>query len=106
MVTVAFYAAVHVVEMVFAHDGCRQHTTHDSRRGTLNLRRYTQLRKSYFHLYNLSRTARYNPDPSEWFSAQRVREELVKRALYPLERSALKLLKKDPIPEIQWEHTF
>ena len=56
--TVAFYRAVHLVEMLFAHDKRPAGGSHNGRNQALK-RNYPDLWREYRPLYNLSRTARY-----------------------------------------------
>ena len=58
VVTVAFYRAVHLVEMLFAHDNRQAGGSHTGRNQALK-RHYGKLWNEYRPLYNLSRTARY-----------------------------------------------
>jgi hypothetical protein len=58
IVTVAFYQAVHLVEMVFAHDIRPAGGSHIARNQTLK-RHYPDLWREYRPIYTLSRTARY-----------------------------------------------
>jgi hypothetical protein len=56
--TVAFYQAVHLIEMLFAHDGRTPSGSHKTRNQILK-RHYPDLWKEYRPLYAFSRTARY-----------------------------------------------
>jgi hypothetical protein len=90
--TGAFYAAVHAVECLFAYDNLPNHTSHESRNATLKkLNRYQQVWKHYHVLYNTSLTTRYDCNPASWLPAQKIKQELIPKYLYPLERSVQKL---------------
>ena len=91
MVAVMFYAALHAVETLFAHDKMRVHASHTERNQTLkNLNRYKKIWHHYRPLYETARTARYDPAPADWIPAEEVKSRLVGH-LYGLEKSVLKL---------------
>jgi hypothetical protein len=58
VVTVAFYKAVHLIEMVFAHDSRKPGGSHGRRNQVLK-RHYPDIWKQYRPLYTFSRMARY-----------------------------------------------
>jgi hypothetical protein len=91
MVTVMFYASLHAVEVLFAHDGTRTYAGHTDRNQTLkSVNRYKQIWANYRPLFDASRTARYDPTLASWLPVERVKTQLVKH-LYALEQSVLRL---------------
>jgi hypothetical protein len=93
ILTAAFYAAVHAVETLVAHDGLPNHTSHDSRSTTLQkTNKYKQIWKHYHTLYNASLTTRYHCSPSLWVPVKEIKDKLIPTYLYPIEKSVQKLL--------------
>jgi hypothetical protein len=93
LVTVAFYVALHAVDALLAHDKVSGVTSHDGRNRTLmNTNRYAQIWKHYQTLYDLSRTVRYLAAPAKWIPADQVDAQVLRRNLYPIERSVEKLM--------------
>lgn len=90
--TVAFYTAVHAVQVLLLGDHNDRAVTHESRNAILKEdRRYSSIWPDYKALYDASRVARY--DCSGWLNSEAVREELVKRRLQRLESHVIKLAK-------------
>lgn len=56
--TIAFYKAVHLVEMLFAHDNRSSSGSHTIRNQVLK-RNYPDIWRQYQPLYNFSRQSRY-----------------------------------------------
>lgn len=104
MLTGAFYAAVHAVESLVAHDSLPNHTSHEGRNRTLkNTNRYRKIWKHYHVLYNASLTTRYHCDPDSWIPVQQIKDNLIRRELYPLEKSVLKLTgREEELPVIEF----
>lgn len=95
MTTVAFYAALHAVAALLAHDGVTA-DSHAARNAALRrVRRYEQIERHYIPLYFDSQDARYSADPSKWTPAGRLQREIVEGRLYPIERSVQKLIGRD-----------
>lgn len=106
---VAFYKAVHVVEAVFAHDLQKHSSSHAIREGWLLQSKYKSIWKSYYHLSNASRIARYlevspvdgsgsvGPSTtysqfSDYMDAETVRSSLVYKRLRLVEDESQKFL--------------
>lgn len=104
MLTGAFYAAVHAVESLVAHDSLPNHTSHEGRNRTLkNTNRYRKIWKHYHVLYNASLTTRYHCDPNSWIPLEEIKEKLILKELYPLEKSVLKLTdREEELPKIKF----
>lgn len=94
IVTVSFYVALQAVDALFAHDGVREPTSHDLRNEVLRVtNRYKAIWIPYQGLYDLSRTTRYLANPQCWVPPEKIVPDVFKRLLYPIERSAQKLMK-------------
>jgi hypothetical protein len=78
LATVAFYAAVELVEQLFADFGVHSRG-HEDRNQSVR-RRYPSIAAAYKALYNASLDARYE-GMSHWLSADEVRRELIARRL-------------------------
>ncbi len=85
--TVAFYTALHAVEILFAYDKTWSHQSHEERDDTLANSRYEPIQTSYMVLKNASRVARYGCKPSEvqMFSETHVRDMLIGKYLKQIE---------------------
>jgi hypothetical protein len=95
IVTVVFYTALHAVEAVLAKDGL-DITSHRDRNKLLSTTgRYEYIRKHYMQLYSLSQTTRYMVQPESWIPYKEITDNVIKRYLYPIEKSAKKLLSAD-----------
>lgn len=95
LVTVAFYAALHLIDALLISDGVRTVTSHGERNDVLShTNRYSKIATLYLPLYGLSRTVRYMPDNSRWVPASKVDSEVFRRYLYPIEKSALGLMRR------------
>jgi hypothetical protein len=91
MVTVLFYAALHAVETLLAHDRVMAIAGHTARNQTLKtVNRYRQVWIHYRPLYDAAHTAPYDPAPASWLPVDDVKSKLVV-TLYALEKSVLKL---------------
>ena len=96
--TVAFYKAVHLVELVFVTDQSIQHTdSHESRNRALKKnRRYEHIYRHYRILYTMSQKARYMEDKVTCFSDHcppaRVEAELLRNHLHQVEESCIRLV--------------
>lgn len=92
MTTVAFYTALHAVQVLLVADNHTRAVDHASRnRILIDDRKYLKIWPDYKLLYDASRAARY--DCSGWLDADRVRDELVKDRLVRLEQSVVRLAK-------------
>jgi hypothetical protein len=95
-VTVSFYVALHAVDALLKFDGNIHITDHTSRNATLShTNRYSKIWKLYHPLFGLSRTVRYLANPKKWVPWPEVEFQIFRRYLYPIEKSVLKLMKKD-----------
>jgi hypothetical protein len=96
IVNVAFYVALHAVDALLAHDRVTGVNSHDARNDVLmRTNRYTQIQRHYMPLYQLSRTVRYLADPRQWVPANQVESQVIKRFLYPIEKSVQNLIGAD-----------
>lgn len=96
MVTVALYTALHAVDALLAHDRVTGVVNHESRNDVLRrTKRYEQINRHYRPLYSLGRTVRYLADPSSWVAPEDVEPQVIRRYLYPIERSVQKLMGVD-----------
>lgn len=94
LATVTLYTAIHAVETLFKADGLRGSNSHGERKMTLNQqRRYQKLQKHCHIIDNYAGVLRYSCQFSE-ISNIEVRDEIIRKHLYPLEQSVLKLLGK------------
>lgn len=92
IVTVAFYAALQIVDALLECEG-NFPTNHETRNLILmKTNRYKKINQHFLPLYNLSRTVRYMADHSKWIPADRIEVDVLGRNLYPIENSALKLM--------------
>ena len=93
IVTVTFYAALHIVDALLASDTVRGITSHDARNRVLQTtNRYNFIWLRYGQLYMLSRTVRYLAEPTKWVSVEDIQSKVFPRYLYPIEQSVEKLL--------------
>lgn len=93
MATVAFYAAVHAVEALFAFDNRPSSSNHTNRFDILRYNnRYKNIHKHFHPLYQAARTARYECDSTSWLPVESIKSELIPKHLYPLEKSVQKLI--------------
>lgn len=92
VVTAAFYTAVHAIDAALAHEG-HLVSNHEKRFEALAfVNRLAKPRQLLHTLYNLSRTARYSADPSQWIAPRRIEPDEIRGRLYPLEQSIQKLI--------------
>lgn len=95
IVTVTFYTALHAVDALLAHDRVTV-TSHETRNGVLiRTNRYLALNRSYLPLHGLSRTVRYLANPAQWVPRDEVEQNVIRRYLYPIEKSVQNLLGQD-----------
>ncbi len=100
MATVAFYAAVHCVEVLLAKDGISHPMTHEGRNECLKRQnRYKKIWENYRPLYEASIVARYlsfqsqkHPSFDQWITPEQVRTQLIDTYLRQIEASVSKLL--------------
>ena len=96
--TVSFYAALHVADALFASDRVDRVQWHGGRNDVLHrTNRYQAIRRAYLPLYDLSKRVRYLADPAAWVTIDQVEQQIVKRYIYPTERSAFHLMGR-PVP--------
>lgn len=102
-ITAAFYAALHAVSALLAHDQTGRVTSHESRNGILaGNKRYQKIWKHYQPLYSLCRTIRYQANPTQWVPWEQIDKQVIRNYLYPVENSVLKLMQQDlNLPTIQ-----
>jgi hypothetical protein len=97
-VTVAFYAVLHVVDALFATDDVDRVRSHGARNDVLlRTNRYQAIKRPYLSLYDLSKRVRYLVDWEGWIRMEQLEADVVKRYVYPIERSAFRLMGQ-PIP--------
>ena len=89
--TATFYAALHAVAALLAHDGLAPPDHASRNRALRTVRRYAEVERHYSALYIKSQAVRYHAAPSDWPTPPEVQRDLVERHLYPLERSVQKL---------------
>jgi hypothetical protein len=98
MVTVAFYAAVHAVEALFAKDQAVHEGTHNGRNDLLKRRpRYQSIWRVFRPPFEASRAARYDcctgPHPTAgWVTAEDVKAKFIGQFLDSVERTVIQLL--------------
>lgn len=101
LATVTLYTAIHAVETLFKCDGLRGSNSHGERKLTLNQqKRYQKIQMHYHIIDNYAGVLRYSCQFSQ-ISNIEVRDEIIRRHLYPLEQSVLKLLKKVSKPPVK-----
>jgi hypothetical protein len=79
LATVAFYAAVELIELLFADHDDFHSQNHEDRNRSIH-QRFPRLAKPFKALYNASLDSRYQA-MEHWLSAEEVRRELVDRRL-------------------------
>lgn len=95
-VTVTFYTALHAVDALLAHDKVQGITSHEARNGALmRTNRYANIWKSYQPLHSLARTVRYLAKPQRWVPWHEIEPNVIRRYLYPIEKSVQKLTMPD-----------
>lgn len=91
-VTVIFYAALHAFDSLLTHDNVRV-VSHTERNGILTrTNRYSQIRKHYLPLYDLSQKVRYLARPEQWVPPDQIMPCIIQGMLYPIETSVQKLM--------------
>lgn len=86
MIVVLFYSALHSIETLLSHDGARTSGGHTGRNQLLKRgNRYKGIWTHYRVLYDVSRTARYEPVAPNWMTVEHVRTRLAPR-LYAIEQ--------------------
>ena len=92
-VTVSFYATLHLVDALFASDDVDRVQSHGGRNDVLHrTNRYQAIKRAYLPLYDLSKRVRYLADWSTWVTMDQVETQIVKRYVYPIERSVFHLM--------------
>lgn len=105
MVTVTFYAAMHLVEALLTADGAKDRSRHQDRFQILqHEQRYQKVYESYHVLYDLAHVTRYTATPARWISIERIKSEVIEKLLYPIEKSVRKLLATHKPPVAMSEH--
>lgn len=101
IVTVAFYAALHAVDALFAYDRLQGITSHHTRNDALKeSHRYSHIWKHYAPLFALSQTVRYLAEPEGWIRFSEIDRSVLARYLYPIEKSVAKLAEMQSQPPI------
>ena len=91
-----FYTALHAIDSLLKHDDVKGVVSHNARNATLiKTNRYAQIWRHFQPLYDLSRTVRYLAKPGRWVSWDKIEVDVVKRYLYPIEKSVQKLIGKN-----------
>jgi len=99
MVIAAFYAALHSVETLFAHDGTDSQPSHQDRNNILKrTTRYQHIWKYYGPLYSASQTVRYAK--GGWIPPDKVKSKIIGHYLHQIEKSVMKLLDEDAPGEL------
>ncbi len=100
VVAVAFYAALHAVETLFAEDGVQAVSNHGDRFAALRQNKsYDKIHDSYHQLYDLAYTTRYSAEPGRWIRFEDVESRVLNGLLLSIERSVARQLKMDePAP--------
>ncbi len=93
LVTVTFYTALHAVDALLNSDNVPRLTSHDARNSVLmKTTVYQKIWKHYSPLYSLSRAVRYLAEPDLWIDYFKAEEQILRRCLYPIEKSVKGLL--------------
>ena len=100
--SIAFYAALHLVEAVFATDKNILHGIgHERRERCLKQKNYEHIHRHYWPLWRASMVARYLEDSgrecrtfAEFMSPEKVTDKLINHHLAQVEKSVTKLLAK------------
>lgn len=90
-----FYTALHAVDTLLSvrNDEAQDHK---SRNGKLSqTQSYQKIWTCYRPLYELSRSIRYHANPRDWVLHSDLEPKVIKRYLYPIEKSVIKLAKLD-----------
>lgn len=101
-VTTVFYTALHAVDALLTTDRVEGVVSHETRnRALMKTNRYAKLWDHYQPLHDLSRTIRYLADPDRWVAWSQIDEGVIRRHLYPIEKSVQRLMRQDlQLPEI------
>lgn len=95
IITGLFYASLHAVDALLAHKG-NTATDHASRNGILSeTNSYSKIWGHYRPLYSLSREIRYMANPQTWLPADQISGQIIKRYVYPPEKSVLGMIAVD-----------
>lgn len=95
-VTTVFYTALHAIDALLTADKVDGIVSHETRnRALMKTNRYAKLWDQYQPLHDLSRTIRYLADPKQWVSWEQIDKEVIRRYLYPIEKSVQKLIARD-----------
>ena len=90
--TVAFYAALQIIDALLAKQRISGVINHDTRNEVLRkTHNYSQIWKHYQPLFNLPRTVRYLADPTAWIPVTNLESQVFPR-LYEIEKSVLGLM--------------
>lgn len=106
MVTVTFYCCVQLIDAVLAAADYHP-VDHKTRNNALaNSNRLQFIAKTYDPLYQLCRKVRYMADPLGWIPFSEVDARIIRGHLYPIEKSAFRLLRRDEVlPEIELDRS-
>lgn len=103
IVCVAFYAALHCIEVLFEHDGLGPSADHGLRNRKLRqANRYKKIWANYRELTDASQIARYHIGLENWISVKDAKEIFVGHHLYQIEKSVAKLMNEDPPDKVDW----
>jgi hypothetical protein len=96
IVTATFYVALHTVDSLLEFDNVDRVHSHETRNCVLTgTNRYMVIWRTYQPLHDLSRKIRYMADPQEWVPPSLIDKQVLRRYLYPIEKSVKNLM---PVP--------
>ena len=102
-VIVAFYTALHAIDMLLETDGLRP-TSHETRRAYLRgHNKYKAVWSAYYPLDSLGHTMRYMANRTTWVPWDQIEQRVLNELLYPIEKSVLNLTKttEDTPPKVK-----
>ena len=101
IVTITFYACVHLVDAVLVKVSGFQSYDHKSRNQALaQVRQLEFIAKKYDPLYSLCRQVRYTANPLQWVPRNVIEPQVFGKYLYPIEESAFGLL------QVERQHSY
>ena len=93
--TLAFYSALQAIDALLASGGFTP-KDHKQRNDVLcRTNTYAQIWKHYSPLYQICRTVRYIPDPTQWVPFEKIEQTVLQGYLYKVEESVRNLLNKE-----------
>ena len=91
-ITLIFYVALQAVDALLVHDKVQGVHSHDIRNQVLkSTNRYQQIWHCYRPLHDMSRKVRYLTNPGFWIPSDQMEANVLKRYLYPIEKSVSKI---------------